>query len=451
MILFTGTLILASFVSYITLKDIVITNSQDQLEKDIAFLEMQLKGVSDLDAFALQFKEKTDMRFTLIDAKGVVIAESNYKRSEMENHASREEIIEAKTENYGKTIRYSNTLKSDFLYVAKEITLNNQTHFLRLSMSLEAVYDSFTVFYERIALAVTFFILLAVFIPYQMSVKIRYDIEQITQYLEELSNKNYHAIIQTRYFNEFTQISVMLKNLAKKLNNRAKQKRKHAAKLRLINIQRNDMLSAISHEFKNPVAAISGYAETLRDDAESPLDIRNKFLGKIISNAMKISTMLDRLALSVKLENNDLSVSLSSFDLAELAHDICDSLDNKYPDQHVSLSATSQIVTADKTMIELVLINLIDNALKYSRKDVKVELTSERISIIDDGIKQSELKKITSKFYRVRGNTWDNSMGLGLAIVDYILKIHHVELIIESEEDKGSTFGFTITPLLTAQ
>ena len=96
---------------------------------------------------------------------------------------------------------------------------------ITLSMSLEEVFRSFNIFWYRMTLAVSFFILLSVIIPSQMSKKIRYDIEQITQYLEELSNKNYQAVVQTRYFNEFLQISIMLKNLAKKLSNRARQKR----------------------------------------------------------------------------------------------------------------------------------------------------------------------------------------------------------------------------------
>jgi two-component system, OmpR family, phosphate regulon sensor histidine kinase PhoR len=450
MSLFLGTVILASFISYLTLKDIVIYNNTKQLEKSINLLASELQKRHDLDAFAQEIKQLSDFRFTLIDQNGTVIAESDYDRKEMENHASREEVIMARTQPYGTIVRYSHTLKTDFLYVAKKITYNNQSAFLRLSMSLKDVFESFGIFYKRIAFAVSFFILLAIIIPYQLSKKIHYDIKQITNYLEELSNKNYQAIIQTRYFSEFLQISIMLKNLAKKLTNRAKQKRKHAAKLRLINIQRNDMLSAMSHEFKNPIAAINGYAETLRDDPDSPIEIRTKFLEKIISNAMKISAMLDRLSLSVKLENNDLKIEPSSFDLAELCRDVSDNLNSKYHEQRVLFKGKNLHVRADKTMIELVLINLIDNALKYSQQDVMLELSKERLSIQDRGIgiNKEDLKKITSKFYRVRGNSWDNSMGLGLAIVEYILKLHQLELRIHSIENEGSTFSFDLKPIV---
>jgi len=63
------------------------------------------------------------------------------------------------------------------------------------------------------------------------------------------------------------------------------------------------------------------------------------------------------------------------------------------------------------------------------------------------GIADLEIDKITSKFYRVEKNTWDNSMGLGLAIVTYVLKLHNSTLIIESKEGEGSIFAFDLTPM----
>lgn len=447
--IFAGTLLLASFISYLTLKDIVIVNNKHQLQSTINLLALQLEKRLDYAALAQEVKERTGFRFTLIDQNGTVIAESDHDIETMENHGSRKEILLALAEPFGMAIRYSSTVKNDFLYVAKALKINHQTYYLRLAMSLEKVFESFHIFWYRMIIAVGFFILLSMIIPYQMSKKIRYDIDQIIRYLEELSDKNYHAVLQTRYFNEFLQISVMLKSLAKKLSNRAKQKRKHAAKLRLINKQRSDLLSAISHEFKNPIASITGYAETLCDDPNASSEIREKFLKKIISNALKISTMLDRLALSVKLENNDLSIKPSNFVLSDSVFEIVDNLKNKHHDRVIRFEGVPVTVYADKTMIELVITNLIDNALKYSQEEVRVVLTPQRLSVIDHGIgiSEKEIKKITSKFYRVQKNTWDNSMGLGLAIVEYILKIHRSALQIDSQPSIGSTFSFDIIPL----
>ena len=101
-------------------------------------------------------------------------------------------------------------------------------------------------------------------------------------------------------------------------------------------------------------------------------------------------------------------------------------------------------------MIELVIVNLVDNALKYSEEEVSITLTEHTLSIRDKGIgiAPAELDKITSKFYRVQKNRWDNSMGLGLSIVSYILKLHDTTLNIESALGVGSTFSFKLDALI---
>jgi signal transduction histidine kinase len=222
------------------------------------------------------------------------------------------------------------------------------------------------------------------------------------------------------------------------------------AKLRLMNKQRNDILSSISHEFKNPVASIIGYAQTLQEDPEIPLEVRKKFLDKINSNGEKISQMLDRLALSVKLENGDIPPKKSKFNIKELCDDVVSNISSKYKDRDITFESDDIEIKADKTMIELVLTNLIDNALKYSESSVELKVKDGLVYVKDNGIgiDSNHIDKITGKFYRVDKNTWDNSMGIGLAMVSYILKVHDSSLEIKSEPGKGSTFSFSIRSLI---
>ncbi|MFT7004201.1 MAG: two-component system phosphate regulon sensor histidine kinase PhoR, partial [Sulfurimonas sp.] len=346
--------------------------------------------------------------------------------------------------------RYSKTLKVEFLYVAKKYNYKEKKIYIRLSKSLEKVMSDFYSLWSKLALVFFIVIAIAFYISKSMSAKIVYDIEQITKFLDEIYNKNYNAVIKTKYFYEFLQISLMLKNLVKKLSSRDKQKRKYTAKLRLMNKQRNDILSAISHEFKNPVASIIGYTQTLQDDPNINPKIREKFLDKISSNGDKISKMLDRLALSVKLENDDLKPDVKFFDMKKLTQEVVSNLSSKYRDRDISLEVPSTMIEADKTMMELVIINLVDNALKYSQLDVKVVLKDNKLSVIDKGIgiQEEYLDKVTAKFYRVKKNTWDNSMGIGLAMVSYILKLHKSKLEITSKFSQGSTFSFSIKEMI---
>ena len=105
---------------------------------------------------------------------------------------------------------------------------------------------------------------------------------------------------------------------------------------------------------------------------------------------------------------------------------------------------------ADKDMLDNVLTNLVDNALKYSDDDVIISLSEAKLMVIDKGmgISEADIDKVASKFYRVHKNTWDNSMGLGLAIVSYILKLHDSSLIIESKVGEGSLFGFSVKKMI---
>ena len=128
-------------------------------------------------------------------------------------------------------------------------------------------------------------------------------------------------------------------------------------------------------------------------------------------------------------------------------------LAKKYRDRIILTECTPVLVHADRTTIEMVLINLVDNAMKYSESEVTVHLEGSRLVVIDRGmgIAEKELEKIGSKFYRVQKNTWDNSLGLGLAIVGYILKLHGTSLQIESRLGTGSRFGFDIAPFLQCE
>jgi two-component system, OmpR family, phosphate regulon sensor histidine kinase PhoR len=448
--LFTAALLVASLISFLTLKTMIIEDGKERLIQSIELLEPQITASKELDTLAKSISQKAHLRVTVVAEDGVVIAESDINKKMMENHSNRVEIMESMRKPYGITVRYSKTLKTDFVYVAKKISTPKGILYFRLSMSLKSVMDHFYALWIKLFISFTILLALALMIAYKISKKARYDILQITHYLDQISAKNYRAVLKPEYFREFLQISIMLKNLVKKLHNRDKQKRKHTAKLRLINKQQNDILSAISHEFKNPIAAIMGYAETLHDDLNIDPKIREKFLSKILTNTQRVTLMLDRLALSVKLENNDLSIKPTVFDLSDVCTESISILQAKYPTRLIRYNGVQKTVYADKTMIELVITNLIDNALKYSEEEVSVNLGENTLSIKDKGIgiAPAELDKITSKFYRVQKNRWDNSMGLGLSIVSYILKLHDTILHIDSKLGIGSTFSFSIENLI---
>jgi len=450
LLLFVGTLLITSLISYFALKNSIVEHNKTHLKNSIQIVDLGLDNVNNLDEYVSDIHKKTSLRTTIIDENGSILAESNADKAQMDNHLQRFEVMESNTKEYGYIIRYSNTVEADFLYVAKKIVYKNRDIYIRLSMSLAQIMDDFYSLWIKLLFIFIGILIIATIVSQKMSKKVVYDIEQITSYLDEISNKNYKAIIKTKYFYEFLQISLLLKNLVKKLSKNEKKKSKYMAKLRLVNRQKNDILSAISHEFKNPVASIMGYAQTIQDDSDMPKTVRDKFLLKISANGEKISKMLDRLTLSVKLENEDFAITKSEFDLKVLCDEVASNLESKYRDRKILLSVENITLFSDKTMLELALVNLVENALKYSSSDVFIELKNSVILVKDSGIgiKEDELQNVTKKFYRVDKNSWNNSMGLGLAMVSYILKLLGSSLTIESKFGHGSTFGFSIKEML---
>ena len=294
---------------------------------------------------------------------------------------------------------------------------------------------------------VSFFILsllIMFYFVYSMVLEIKKELKLLEKYLfgiDGIDQTNEKTSYLTK---EFANINMRLVHLVRKIKKRDSKKRKYTAKIKLKNRQRSDMLSAIAHEFRNPIAAIMGYAQTLNDDDKIPPVLQKKFLNKIYNNGEKIEELLSRLLLWNRFESGEQKLQLSKFDIGLLIKDVAMNLEEKYKKRKIIVSDEVLIVKADKALIEIVLKNLIENGLKYSDELVEVRVESSQVSIVDRGIGISEenIEKVTKKFFRTEEHSWDNSMGLGLAIVKQILKLHNITLQIQSQEHEGSIFSF---------
>ena len=304
----------------------------------------------------------------------------------------------------------------------------------------DLLIDSSNIFPMIALIALSFAIIL--YILYNILSKVQRELTRINDYLLDIKSPQNRECLTK-------ELSLINKNLLEVVNSSKKReidKRKYSAKLKLKNRQRSDMLSAIAHEFRNPISAIIGYAQTLHEDPNIPLPLREKFLLKISNNGEKIEELLSRLLLWNNFESGDTKLHLKDFDMVSLTKEVAQNLQEKYKNREIEIEKNldTLIVNADRTLIDIVLKNLVENALKYSEDKVIIKIEDREISIIDRGIGigEDELSKVTKKFYRTDLNSWDNSMGLGLAIVKTILNLHNIELNIESKKDVGSRFFF---------
>jgi len=285
-----------------------------------------------------------------------------------------------------------------------------------------------------------------IFSIYRGAKRMQDELEVINRYLKNLDELE-QVDYQTRFFtSEFEEINENLIRVLKNAKMREDIKQRYNAKLKLKNRQRADMLSAIAHEFRNPIASIMGYSQTLQEDPDIPKELQEKFLGKVYSNGQKIEDLLSRLILWNKFESGEATLHKSTFNILSLANEVRNTLYESYKERKIEIIGDARTVEADRTLMELVLKNLMENALKYSKGTVVVKIDADRISVIDKGvgISDKDLEKVTKKFYRSGTHSWDNSMGLGLSIVKNILTLHGSELKIKSILDEGSTFSFKL-------
>lgn len=443
-LLFTGLFIVLGFVVYLWIKNIYIEETKQDLLNNIQITSLSIDSLDNLDLKAKNISEEIKVRVTFIDNYGNVLAESDEDKSTMDNHANRPEIIKADFQEYGFSMRRSNTLQKEMLYVAKKFLVENKEYFIRMARDIEKINEEF--FYLSLKIGVLFllFIGIAFVIALQASKKIQDETHAILLFLDNLKSKNSkQKMIDSNYSYEFQKITRLLNDVANTLNKRAKQKAKYTAKLKLSNRQKDDIISAISHEFKNPIAVINGYSQTLLEDEDLNTTIRQKFLGKISSNANKMSNMIDRLRLSLKLEEGNYQENFTKVNLNKLIQNIVEDLKVSYVGRNIIIEEEDSVkIKADETMLSVALENLIENALKYSQDDVTVMITNKNVSVEDHGIgiKQKDLPNITQRFFRVSKNNWNNSLGLGLSLVANIVKAHKFELEISSVEHEGSTF-----------
>jgi signal transduction histidine kinase len=444
-IVLAASILIFGVSSYFIFRHIEFERYENLLKTTIQTVSISISDESELRQYAKKFGENTTMRLSIINDSGKVIADSSADIELLENHNNRQEIMAAREGEFGVAVRYSDTLRSDFLNVAKMVMIKNEPYFIRVTTPIDFIMKRFYALWINVALIFILILLVSFFWAKRFGKKIKDEVTKLNAAFGALAEKNYSTDLTLGFALEFTQIEVYFKKLARKLEKKAKQKRKYTARIKLESRQKSDVISAISHEFKNPIASVIGYAQTLNDDESIDAEIRKKFLEKILKNSQKISDMIDRLALSVKLESGELPLRLEEFDLNSLVGDVVASFRVSEHSRTLNYKGERTVVKADLQMIEIAVSNLISNALKYSDDDIEVTLEGGVFSVSDKGIgiAADEIAKITEKFYRVDGRSWNNSLGLGLTFVSYILKTHGLDLSIKSVLGEGSTFSFS--------
>lgn len=230
-------------------------------------------------------------------------------------------------------------------------------------------------------------------------------------------------------------------------------------KLKKTDSLRRELIANVSHDLRTPLATLQAYIETLQlKEAQLNADERREYLNMAILHCHRLNRLVTELFELARLEADDTQINCESFSVSELIQDTVQKFQLKTQEKRIQLKACCSnnmpFVYADIGLVERVLENLIENAIRYTPDNGVIEIGASkgirgiRIDVRDTGcgIPEEELPYIFERFYQLdkSRNSNPGSSGLGLAIVKRILDLHNSAIHVESKQAKGTSFRFEL-------
>ncbi len=213
---------------------------------------------------------------------------------------------------------------------------------------------------------------------------------------------------------------------------------------------RREFTANVSHELKTPLTSISGFAEIIQNGIVKPEDIP-RFAGNIYVESQRLISLVDDILNLSRLDEADVQLEWEDFDLAALARDVAGRLKDSAKKNGVVITVIGDktMINGVKSIVDEMLYNLLDNAVKYNKKNGRVTVTIENgqngptLAVTDTGIgiPQSDVDRVFERFYRVdkSHSKQVGGTGLGLSIVKHGAAFHNAKVSLESTEGKGTT------------
>src|SRR5690625_2502137 len=224
-----------------------------------------------------------------------------------------------------------------------------------------------------------------------------------------------------------------------------------------LEVMRKDFVANVSHELKTPITSIKGFAETLLDGAAEDPDTLRQFLTIIYDESNRIQLLIEDLLILSKLEKDDSTIYLSSFEVGVMLGEILPIIEHQAKQKEITINVDAKddlVLHADEEKIKQILLNLLTNSISYTPAHGSVSLSIKDgeknvcFEIADTGIGMTKqvLHLTFERFYRVdKDRSRDTGgTGVGLAIVKHIVEVHGGEMEVESEIEKGTTFSVYI-------
>jgi two-component system phosphate regulon sensor histidine kinase PhoR len=509
-------------------------------------------------------------RLTLIAPDGRVVGDSEVngaKLGELQNHLDRPEVQAALASGTGIAMRYSETLKTEMLYVAKTYGNGRTEGFVRLAMPLSYLTNSSNALHRVVGVATLLTILAALVLSYFLSNLTSRPLRDMATAAARIGRGESPVRIPVSAHDEFGELARVLNDMSERVERQMQRLSSEKQQLdtilrgmgegvmvtspegvislvnpvfrklfslsgdvegrKLIEISRHpdlleaftaleaaegdelireitiqpgeitllthwapltvdgrksgvvavfhdisdmkqvenirrDFVANVSHELRTPVSVIKGYAETLLDGAlQSDADRAVRFVEIILNHSERLTALINDILTLSTLESRDMALDLHPLDISGTMRKtymlLEDNAHKKDIRMQIDIPAGLPRVMADQGRVEQVIVNLLDNAIKYTPSQGMVTLLVRedydarflKISVADTGIgiPFKDIPRIFERFYRVdeARSRGQGGTGLGLAIAKHIVQLHGGEISLKNNEHgKGSIFSFTL-------
>ena len=361
-------------------------------------------------------------RVTRISTEGKVLYDSGNDAETLENHSKRPEVKEALANGTGEDVRVSGTVGKEMYYYA---ILLQDGSVLRVAKTMDNLgamaRDTLPVIGVLAVVMMIFAWILG-----------RWQTERLIRPINELDIE--HPLENVVYEE--------LRPLLTAMDRRNKEK---AA----VEDMRKEFSANVSHELKTPLTSISGYAEIMKNGLVRPEDIPN-FSERIYKEAKRLITLIEDIIKLSKLDEGSVEIEKEEVDLYELSREIISRLSMQASMKHVHVSLSGEPVTyvGIRQILDEMIYNICENAIKYNVEGGSVSvwagntLNGPKVQVNDTGIgiPKEHQERIFERFYRVdkshskeRGGT-----GLGLSIVKHGALLHNAKVSVESDTGKGT-------------
>ncbi len=418
------TMVLSTFIFYEVYKAEII--------RDLKGYAEVLKNTGDFDeddTGVYASVDTNDLRLTLVAPDGRVLYDNQADETSMQNHLDRPEIAEAFENGDGQVIRRSATLNKSTYYYA---ILLKSGRVLRIARETNNVISMFLAAVPVMLIVMAILVLVTIIVTHYLTRNILKPIEQMANSLDD--DTHIVAYKEMRPFIDMIQ--------------------KQHADIVKSSQMRQEFTANVSHELKTPLTSISGYSELIETGMATEADVHH-FATEIHKNSNRLLTLINDIIRLSELDVSEDAPLMEKIDLAVIARTATDMLAINAEKNSVTLSydGSHGYIYANKMMMEELVYNLTDNAIRYNNKngsvDVSVKTVDDKVVLrVNDtgiGIPKEHQERIFERFYRVDKSRSKSTggTGLGLAIVKHIVARNNAVLDMISEPGKGTDISVT--------